>query len=385
MEALHLAQLDTVIHRLSPLTKLFIMLLYWGTALFTFNIPVLLVLIIVEPWLRGPGARMLLVAVALVIAGAFAWHLLRRGGQERSVHGSAPAAVVRQDSPTRIAVLPLVNLSGDAAQEYFSDGMTEEITSRLSRLAGLAVTSRTSATQYKGSPRSAREIGAELAVAYLVEGSVRRAGDRIRVTASLVRTGDAVRLWSEDLDARFDDVFSVQERIASRIVEALGVTLSPREERALRSWGTRNVAAYDAYLKGMAKFTEDPDVRANVDAATVHFERAIAIDAEFAPALAGLASCEAMVYRNWDSLPARLRRAEALAGKALALDPQLVPALKAAADEAASVPTLEEPLTEDGSYFLRIPISWIRSEVLLNTEQSIGPGSRAAEPQDCRQ
>ena len=275
---------------------------------------------------------MLLVAVALVIAGAFAWHFLRRGGQERSAHGSAPAAVVRQDSPTRIAVLPLVNLSGDAAQEYFSDGMTEEITSRLSRLAGLAVTSRTSATQYKGSPRSAREIGAELAVAYLVEGSVRRAGDRIRVTASLVRTGDAVRLWSEDLDARFDDVFSVQERIASRIVEALGVTLSPREERALRSWGTRNVAAYDAYLKGMAKFTEDPDVRANVDAATVHFERAIAIDAEFAPALAGLASCEAMVYRNWDSLPARLRRAEALAGKALALDPQLVPALKAAAD-----------------------------------------------------
>ena len=293
---------------------------------------------------RAPGDRpprtatpprlwTLLVAVAIVTAGAFAWHLLRREAQEMPALGSPPGAVAKQESPpTRVAVLPLVNLSGDEAQEYFSDGMTEEITSRLSRLAGLAVTSRTSATHYKGSPRSAREIGAELAVTYLVEGSVRRAGDRIRVTASLVRTADAVRLWSEDLDARFDDVFSVQERIASRIVEALGVTLSPREERALRSWGTRNAAAYDEYLRGMAKFTEDPDVRANVDAATAHFERAIAIDAEFAPALAGLASCEAMIYRNWESRPARLQRAEALAGKALALDPQLVPALKAAAD-----------------------------------------------------
>jgi TolB-like protein len=275
-------------------------------------------------------------AIAVVAASVgLGWNLLHRDRSSLPVAGRAsprPGEDAAENAPRRIVVLPLVNLSGDAAQEYFSDGMTEEITSRLSRLAGLAVTSRTSANPYKGSPRSAREIGAELAVAYLVEGSVRRAGDRIRVTASLVRTADAVRLWSEDLDARFDDVFSVQERIASRIVEALGVTLSPREERALRSWGTRNAAAYDEYLRGMAKFTEDPDVRANVDAATTHFERAIAIDADFAPALAGLAACEAMIYRNWESRPDRLQRAEALVGKGLALDPQLVPALKAAAD-----------------------------------------------------
>lgn len=292
---------------------------------------------------EGPGratrrrlAPLLAVVAVLVSAGLAGWLLWRGRGAPGSSAGpatpEASARIERGAAQRTVAVLPLVNLSGDAGQEYFSDGMTEEITSRLSRLAGLAVTSRTSASRYKASPRSAREIGAELGVAYLVEGSVRRAGDRIRVTASLVRAGDAVRLWSEDLDARFDDVFAVQERIASRIVDALGVKLTPGEERALRTWGTRNAAAYEEYLKGMAPFTRDPNVRANVDAATDHFRRALAIDAEFAPALAGLAACEGMLYRNWESLPEHLDRAEALVGKALALDPQLVPAIKAAAD-----------------------------------------------------
>ncbi len=287
----------------------------------------------------APRRRALLLA-AVGIAGfsaALGWRLLGRV-RDRPAAAAAARSVAalprgrEATNPRTIAVLPLVNLSGDPAQEYFSDGMTEEITSRLSRLAGLAVTSRTSATRYKGSPRSAREIGAELGVAFLLEGSVRRAGDRIRVTASLVRAGDGVRLWSEDLDARFDDVFAVQERIATRIVDALGVTLTPGEERALRTWGTRNAAAYEEYLKGTARFTEDPNVRENVDAAAAHFRRALAIDAGFAPALAGLASSEAMLYRNFESRPERLDHAEALAGRALALDPQLVPALKAAAD-----------------------------------------------------
>jgi serine/threonine protein kinase/TolB-like protein len=192
---------------------------------------------------RPTGPRLALLLAALGILSALpglGWYFLwRERARPGSVAVPAPGvaeAKGAEASPRTVAVLPLVNLSGDPAQEYFNDGMTEEITSRLSRLAGLAVTARTSAARHKGSPRSAREIGAELAVAYLVEGSVRRAGDRIRVTASLVRTADAVRLWSEDLDARIDDVFAVQERIAGRIVEALGVKLTPAEERALRSW-----------------------------------------------------------------------------------------------------------------------------------------------------
>ncbi len=289
---------------------------------------------------RGPrGARLALLLLGLGAAAAapglvyfFVWPAAALRGAEASAPSAASGRPLAQAQPRKVAVLPLVNLSGDPRQEYFNDGMTEEITSRLSRLAGLAVTARTSVARYKGSTRTAREIGAELDVAFLVEGSVRRAGDRIRVTASLVRTDDAVRLWSEDLDARLDDVFAVQERIASRIVDALGLKLTPGEERTLRSWGTRNAAAYDEYLRGQARFDKGPDSRAALDEATAHFRKALALDEGFAPALAGLAACEAMLYRDWDSRAEQLAKAEALAGRALALDPQLPPALKAAAD-----------------------------------------------------
>jgi TolB-like protein len=285
---------------------------------------------------RRSRARVAILLVALGLLSAvpglgwyFFWRVPALPASVTSASGPAPGATAALRT---VAVLPLVNLSGDPAQEYFSDGITEEITSKLSRLSGLAVTARTSAAPYKGSRRSAREIGAELAVAYLVEGSVRKAGDRIRVTTSLVRTADAIQLWSEDQDARLDDVFAVQARIAARIVEALGLKLTPGEERTLRTWGTRNAAAYDEYLKGQALFNEGADKRPVLEATQVHFEKALAIDPGFAPALAGLSSCEALVYRDWESQPGHLDRAEALAGRALALDPQLVPAIKAAAD-----------------------------------------------------
>jgi TolB-like protein len=285
---------------------------------------------------RGPGvsagARQRKVALAvglgLLAAASFAAYSLLRGATSgAAAPPAAPGAQLRT-----VAVMPLVNLSGDPGQEYFSDGMTEEITSKLSRLSGLAVTARTSAARYKGSSRSAREIGAELSAAYLVEGSVRRAGDRIRVTASLVRTADAIQLWSMDLDGRLDDIFAVQERIASSIVDALGLKLSAGEEQSLRSWGTRNAAAYDEYLRGRTAFDLGPSDRVRVDEAADHFRRALELDEAFAPALAGLASCEAYGYRDWASRPELLEHAERLAGRALALDPQLVPAHKAAAD-----------------------------------------------------
>ena len=282
---------------------------------------------------RPRGARLALVLASVGILAALpglGWYFL---GRDRARPPPVTSTGAAQAEPAKtVAVLPLLNLSGDSSQEYFSDGMTEEITSKLSRLSGLAVTARTSAARYKGSTRSAREIGAELAASYLVEGSVRRAGDRIRVTASLVRTVDAIQLWSEDLDGRLDDVFAVQERIAGRIVEALGVKLTPSELRSLGAWGTRNALAYDEYLKGQVRFGEGPSQRPTLDAARAHFEKALAIDPGFAPAMAGLASCEALVYRDWESRAEYLDRAEALAERALALDSQLVPALKAAAD-----------------------------------------------------
>ena len=242
-----------------------------------------------------------------------------------------PAASGAALAPS-VAVLPFVNLSGDPGQEYFSDGVTEEITSKLSRVRGLLVTARTSAFRYRGSSRSAREIGRELGVGHLLEGSVRRAGDRIRVTAALVRTSDAVQLWSDDLDARADDVFDVQRRVASRLVEALGVKLAPDEVDALSRWGTRNARAYDEFLMGNGLFARGVEEAGPIDRAAEHYRRALEIDPDFAPALANLARCEMRLHRNVDGDPERLVRAEALVGRALAVDPGLPHVLLAAGD-----------------------------------------------------
>jgi TolB-like protein/Tfp pilus assembly protein PilF len=286
------------------------------------------------PRLSRGRIALLLGAVSLVgVMPGLGWYFVWRTPPAQAEAATRPATAGGTAEALRtVAVLPLVNLSGDPAQEYFSDGMTEEITSKLSRLSGLAVTARTSAAPYKGSRRSAREIGSELSVAYLVEGSVRKAGDRIRVTASLVRAADAIQLWSEDLDAKLDDIFAVQSRVATRIVEALGVKLSPGEAASLGSWGTRNAAAYDAYLKGQARYAAANDKRRDVDEAYEQFRRALEIDPGFAPAMAGLAACEALYHRDWDSSSGHLDRAEELVGRALVLDPQLVPAIKSAAD-----------------------------------------------------
>ena len=269
-----------------------------------------------------PQVAALLGSVALGAAlatGAWFWMTQRQGPGE---------VATRAGQPVTLAILPLSNLSGDASQEYFSDGMTEEITGKLSRLRGLAVTAGSTVAKYRGASKGAREIGKELGVAYLLEGSVRRAGDRIRVSANLVRTADGVQAWAESMDARLDDIFEVQERVASRVVEALQVSLSPDEAGALRRWGTVNPGAYDEYLRGQA-LVERIQVRESVEAARGHFERALRIDPAFAPAMAGLAFAEGTMYRNFDASPERLTRARALLDRALAIDPRLPRALAA--------------------------------------------------------
>jgi adenylate cyclase len=253
---------------------------------------------------------------ALTAIPGLAWYFFSRSSADRTATAH-PAG----GSPS-VAVLPFANLSGDAAQDYFADGMTEEITGKLSRLKGLAVAAGSSVAKYRRSPAGPREIGAELGVGHVLEGSVRRSGNRIRVTARLVKTADAFRVWSEDIDATLDDIFEVQERVATRIVEALGVHLAPGESRTLTNWGTRNAAAYDEYLRGIAQ-AEHFDDRARLEAGREHHERALAMDANFAPALAGIADVELQLQRNFDGDQSRLDRAEAAARRALAIDPRL--------------------------------------------------------------
>ncbi len=258
----------------------------------------------------APGWLLATSVVAAVIAGVSGWALRTRYPSTRPTDGRVA-----------LAVLPLANLSGDAGQEYFSDGITDEITGKLSRIRGLAVSPRSSVAKYKGSHKNARDIGRELGVAYAVEGSIRRAGDRIRVSTALVRTADASQVWSEILDGRLDDVFDVQERVATRVVEALHVHLTADELASLGRSGTRSAAAYDEYLRGRA-LMQSTSIEHKMAAAQRHLERALQIDPSFAPAMVGLANTHSIAFRLFDPDPERMEKARTLLDRALELDPK---------------------------------------------------------------
>ena len=279
----------------------------------------------------------LLIALAAAAIGIGYFALDKLVQSKRPVaaaQASASPAVI--PTPTAIpeksiAVLPFVNLSSNHAEEYLGDGIAAEITTKLSHLTGIKVAARTSVSRFKGAAQSASEIGAALGVGWLLEGSVLRAGDRIRVTTTLLKSRDGFQVWSESADAKIDDIFAVQERIATHIVEALALKLTPDERRSLADWGTRNAAAYDEYLHGQALYATVHD-RARFEASRPHFERALVIDPQFAPALAGLASVEAQEYRDFDTDPARLAKADDLVHRALEIDPHLGRALMAAGE-----------------------------------------------------
>jgi TolB-like protein/Flp pilus assembly protein TadD len=222
-----------------------------------------------------------------------------------------------------IAVLPFEDLSPTGDQEYFSDGMTEEIIAKLSRIKELRVISRTTVGQFKDSPLDVPSIGRKLSVDYVLEGSVRKADDRIRVTAQLISTDDDRHLWSDNFDAELDDVFEVQENIAQTIVVALGIHLTDFERKALASTPTEVVPAYEAYLRGQA-LIEHWNSLEMVNASRQFFQTALELDASYAMAMAGLASVEAQTYRNHDSDPSRLEHADQLLDAAEAIEPYLV-------------------------------------------------------------
>lgn len=267
-----------------------------------------------------PPARRWVLAVGalLVLAGLGArigiWY------QQPPTPPPAPAA-----AKPSVAVLPFQNLSADAGNEYFSDGMTDEIISKLSRIQGLQVASRTSMARFKGTKKDIKEIGKELGVRYLLEGSVRKAENRVRITAQLIDTSSGFHLWAEDFERDLKDVFAVQEETALKIAQALNLRLTPQEQQAVRRRYTDNPKAYDAYLRGRA-LVEYFDIPEKLEAARGYFEQALNSDPNYPLALAGLSHVEGQYYRNLDASQDRLRRSEQLARRALALDPQLVDA-----------------------------------------------------------
>ena len=240
--------------------------------------------------------------------------------------GSTPPGMPAGSGAAKsIAVLPFVNMSADAENEYFTDGIAEEIINALTKIQALRVASRTSAFAFKGKTEDISEIGRKLKVGTVLEGSVRKAGNRLRVTAQLVNVGDGSNLWSERYDRQLEDVFAIQDEIAGNIVRALRVVLSDQEKRAIEKPApTENVQAYEYYLRGRQFFHQWS--RTGIQYARRMFERAIEIDPQYATAFAGVADCCSFLYMYWDGSRANLEGADTASAKALEVDPELAEA-----------------------------------------------------------
>jgi TolB-like protein/Flp pilus assembly protein TadD len=203
---------------------------------------------------------------------------------------TAEASGSAQQAPLdkyRIAVLPFTNLSADAENDYFSDGMTEELISKLSRLHDLSVIARTSIMQYKKTEKGIAEIGRELQVGTILEGSVRRASDHLRITAQLIDVASQAHLWSEDYDRDLTDVFAVQSDVAQHVAQALQITLKPAEATQIENAGTADLEAYNRYLQGLYHFNSYS--KQGFEKSIDYYEQAIARDPGFAKAYAAMA------------------------------------------------------------------------------------------------
>jgi len=225
-------------------------------------------------------------------------------------------------SPTkRIAVLPILNMSPDVQDEYFSDGMTEELISMLSKIGGLRVIARTTSMQYKGTTKSIVEIGKQLNVGSLLEGSVRKSDKNVRVSIQLIDTDTEEMLWSESYDRTLQDVFAIQSDIAHRVAEGLKIKLLPGEKTQIDKLQTESIDSYTLYLKGRyhwGKFTYE-DVLKSID----YFEQAITIDPEYALGYAGLANSYSVLGLDFESPHSVFGKARDAARKAVEADPTL--------------------------------------------------------------
>jgi adenylate cyclase len=238
--------------------------------------------------------------------------------------GAPPAATVEartQRKPLNdkvIAVLPFVNISPDKESDYFSDGLTEDLISNLSRLKGMSVVSRTNSIRYKGSKLDIEEIGHELGARYIIEGTVRRHGDDLRITANLVDVASSTQLWSDRYKGKMTDVFDIQETVSKEIVDALAITLTPVEKVALTRRSTSNPEAFDLYLRGREALYRQ--TKTHIEMATQLFQQAIRLDGRYAQAYAGLAEAFATRCLNHQRDDALLDKAIESSLKALMYD-----------------------------------------------------------------
>jgi serine/threonine protein kinase/Flp pilus assembly protein TadD len=240
----------------------------------------------------------------------------------RSGRALEPAAALVAEKS--VAVLYFENLSASKEDEYFRDGMTEDIITELSKIGQLRVFPRAEMLAYRDKPVTAAQVGQEVGAAYVLGGSLRRAGNRLRITAQLVETRTRHSVWAERYDRQMEDVFAIQDEIAQNIAHALQVALSDQEKQAIAKAPTTNVEAYDYYLRGRQFFHQFR--RKGFEFAQQMFERAIEIDPTYARAYAGIADCCSFLYTYWHASTNTLEQADAASRKALELDADLAEA-----------------------------------------------------------
>jgi serine/threonine protein kinase len=232
--------------------------------------------------------------------------------------------LLSRGSQSSIAVLPFVDMSPERDQEYFCEGMAEQLINVLTQLDEIQVASRTSAFLYKDKQSDLREIGRKLNVAHVLEGSVRKSGDTLRITAQLIDVADGYHLWSKQYDRTLEDVFAIQDEISSSIVRALQITLSSGEEFGMQSAQTNDVLAYDYYLRGRKLFFEQRT--RSIEMALQMYALAIEHDPEYSLAYAGIANCHSYLYQIHQPSQEHLDLAEQASRRALGLKPELAEA-----------------------------------------------------------
>ncbi len=327
-----------------------------------------------------------LIIAAILILIAIASFLFWQRGKPKT---SAPASVIPEKS---IAVLPFANQSRDPDNAYFADGIQDEILTRLSKIADLKVISRTSTQHYKSAPENLPEIARQLGVAHIVEGSVQKSGDSVRVNVQLIKAANDSHLWADTFDRKLTDIFSVESEVAKAIAEQLRAKLTGQEEQVIAAKPTDNPQAYDAYLRGLAYTLKAANTPANSLGAQKYLKEAVRLDPKFALAWALLSYTDAVGYITLTLQPTVALREEArqAAEIALTLQPKLGEAVLAKGqyyyaclkdydtavryfEEARQLLPNSSRIPESLAYVTRRQGQWDRSESYFNEVERLDP------------
>jgi TolB-like protein/Tfp pilus assembly protein PilF len=276
---------------------------------------------------RQTGRRIVgvTIVIAIIAAGLLAFQLLRSKSPVATVLPTTAPSAAAEIPPKSIAVLPFENRSEDKANAYFADGIQDEILTRLSKIADLKVISRTSTQHYKSAPENLPEIARQLGVAHILEGSVQKSGDAVRVNVQLIKAANDSHLWADTFDRKLTDIFSVESEVAKAIADQLRVKLTGQEEQVIAAKPTDNPEAYDAYLRGLAYTLKTGNTQANSLGAQRYLREAVRLDPKFALGWALLSDVDARGYVTQALQPTLALREEArqAAEIALTLQPNL--------------------------------------------------------------